>query len=164
MTEEWRAIPGYEGVYEASSLGRVKRVRSGRILATAEDGKGYLLTHLCKGGVRWLTQTHRLIAMAFIRADLAGVTVNHLNGVKGDNRIENLEVISHRGNIHHAIATGFRNLTGQRNGNAILGEEDVAAVRAMIATGRSSREIARLYSVSKSCIDKIRIGRTWKHL
>lgn len=160
--EQWRDIPRYEGVYAASSKGRIKRVTSERILASVSDSKGYRLTHLCKDGRRWLTQTHRLVAMSFLQPNLDGLTVNHLNGIKHDNRLVNLEVVSHKANIHHAIDNGLRReYSGAGNPNAKLTAKEVSAIRNLIKAGKVAHYIAKQFNVSITCIDKIREGRTW---
>ncbi|PPS62678.1 NUMOD4 motif-containing HNH endonuclease [Pseudomonas sp. BRM28] len=110
-SERWAPIPGYPG-YEASSLGRIRSfirtrvvggVRQPRILKQKPNKDGYLLACV----TRKHRTVHRLVAMAFLgESDLP--QVNHLNGIKADNRIENLEWCTISENVRHAIDTGLR--------------------------------------------------------
>jgi hypothetical protein len=104
--EIWRPIVGYEGLYEVSSIGRVKSLarickdgheRKEKILKPSPMVKGYMLVNLCKHSTSIKSfLVHRLIAGAFFgKSPLA---IDHLNGNKTDNRIENLEYVTNREN------------------------------------------------------------------
>lgn len=182
--EQWKWVIGYEGLYEVSSLGRVRSVerraplRAGyqsgtrtvreRILANALVGHakwgGYHAAHLCKGGVRRLRYVHRLVVSAFVRPLGRKEQINHLNGIKTDNRLENLEVVDSLGNIRHALATGLRDGRGEQNHKAVLQPGDVRIIRERIAMGHTLGLIADEYGVQRACISKIKHGRNWTHL
>ena len=99
MMEEWRAVPGYEGLYEVSSYGRVKSLKryksnnggipliKERILKPYNDKKGYLNVRLRNKNFK----VHRLVAQAFIPNPNNLPQVNHKNEDKSDNRVDNLE-------------------------------------------------------------------------
>ncbi len=102
--EYWRPIPGYEGLYEVSSLGRVKSLPrfmdnrhggksllKGRIMKLTPDTCGYLRVRLCKNCIQKSFKVHRLVALAFIPNPLNLPQINHRNELKDDNRVENLE-------------------------------------------------------------------------
>lgn len=114
MTEEWRPIPGFEGMYEVSDIGRVKslaKIRvlpSGgeykwptRIMSPARHYKGHLYVHLQIGGIKTKGYVHRLVAMAFIPNPESKPFVNHKNGDKRDNRCSNLEWATESENTNH---------------------------------------------------------------
>ena len=87
--ENWRDIPGYEGLYRVSDQGRVFSVRNG-ITLKQQNTKGYAAVALCQSGAK-LVKVHRLVAMAFIPNPEGKPTVNHINENKMDNRVCNLE-------------------------------------------------------------------------
>ena len=107
INEEWRDVPGYESLYQVSSLGRVKsmerKVWNGkvygahreRILKPIKNSDGYLQVVLFKGGIRKGIKIHRLVCDAFLPNPYNLQEVNHINEDKEDNRLENLEWCSH---------------------------------------------------------------------
>ena len=107
--ETWRPVVGYEDWYSVSDHGRVKgRGRDWShtatpryILKPSPDSKGYPMVTLCHP--RSTRKTHRLVAAAFIGPCPPGLQVNHKNGVKADNRPSNLEYVTPKENIRHAI-------------------------------------------------------------
>lgn len=98
--EDWRDIPGYEGKYQASSLGNIRSLDRGE-LKPFKSRDGYLVATLQKNGQRYRTGAHRLVALAFLPNPENKPQVNHKNGVKTDNRPENLEWVScSENNLH----------------------------------------------------------------
>ena len=108
MQEIWKDISGFEGVYEISSYGRVRSVKSGKILSTSKCGgcRGYLSVCLSKNGKRYGKLVHRLVAEAFIPAVEGLSEVNHKDEDKTNNRVENLEFCDHKYNMNY----GTRNI------------------------------------------------------
>ena len=107
--EEWRDIPGYECLYKVSNLGRIKR--NGRLKTFRLDRGGYLTVWLCKDSEQKNYKVHRLVAQAFIPNPNNKLTVNHIDGYKQNNAVENLEWATHSENIIHANKTGLRTVT-----------------------------------------------------
>lgn len=108
MQEIWKDIEGYEGLYEISSLGNVRRAPSGRILKQNKNSYGYSHVGLSKEGKVKMICVHRLIANAFIPNPQNKPQVNHIDGNKSNNSISNLEWVSQKENIIHAFKTGLR--------------------------------------------------------
>lgn len=99
--EIWKDIPEYSG-YQISSLGNVRSNKYGdwRLLKPAVDGAGYLIVYLRKNNESVRFHVHRLVTQAFVEGN--GTDVNHINGVKTDNRADNLEWCSRSDNVKHA--------------------------------------------------------------
>jgi hypothetical protein len=105
--EEWKEIKEVKGIYSVSNQGRVRNNRSGYILKPVEYHKGYVKVNLKVDGVSVNRQVHRLVAEAFIDNPENKPEVNHKNGIKDDNRVENLEWVTGEENRRHAYETGL---------------------------------------------------------
>jgi hypothetical protein len=101
----WKEIPGYDGVYFVSMNGEVYSKHRNRLLTPLKTNKGYINVTLQNGYKRKRHFIHRLIATAFIPNTENKPEVNHINLIKNDNRIENLEWVTGDENIKHYIDT-----------------------------------------------------------
>ncbi|CNL44451.1 NUMOD4 motif [Yersinia enterocolitica] len=110
MTKEWRDVVGYEDHYKVSSQGEILGPR-GLVLKGGINSRGYNYVILSKNNIQVNRVVHRLVAKAFLDNPKDKVDVNHLNGIKTDNRIENLEWATRSENIKHAYATGLARAT-----------------------------------------------------
>lgn len=170
MSEIWRPVRKYEGLYEVSNLGRVRRsgggrgARAGRILLRYDAHRdGYRFVQLSRRDKKRTVGVHVLVAEAFIGARPRGKFPNHKNLDKSDNRASNLEWLTRKQNAQHAIALGRkggRALGGEENGRAKLTALQVAEIRRQ--KGRiGQRVLAALCGVSKTAIQKIHQGKGW---
>lgn len=109
VTETWKDIAGHEGRYAVSNRGRVRNI-FGAIKAQRYDKYGYPRLNLFKGDKTKLEirHVHALVAESFIGSRPEGREVNHKNGIKDDNRLENLEYVTRSENIRHAFAMGLK--------------------------------------------------------
>lgn len=139
--EVWKDIEGYEGLYQISNLGRVKslpKIRGRtlveeRILSPVLGNRGYKMIMLYKNNGNKRFSIHRLIAKAFIPNISNKPYINHKDGNKLNNSIENLEWCTCRENIIHALNMGLMNYViapkGAKAKNAALKQEDVNYIR-----------------------------------
>jgi hypothetical protein len=183
--EEWRDIAETGGAYQASCLGRVRSTElswsaynGSKICTFHKDGKvlnpfvtghgyksggGYLTVSLGKLGNR---KVHRLVAEAFLTNALNLPIVNHINGDKRDNRLDNLEWCSDSENIIHAARTGLAQ-TGEQKPSSKLTERDVNEIRRIYKSGSSefgSKPLARRYGVSSTTVRKIVKREKWRYV
>jgi hypothetical protein len=120
IKEEWRPIIGYEGLYEVSDLGNVKSLnykgtRQEKLLKVGKNHKGYLYIILCKKGLKQKNfKVSRLVAKAFIPNPNNLPQVNHLDGDKINNKVENLQWCTNQGNRDHAVENKLANTEKQR--------------------------------------------------
>ena len=89
--EQWKAISETGGLYEVSTMGRVRRTSTQKILSQKMQGNGYLSVHLSINGKLVTRNVHRLVALAFVENPGNHTQVNHINEDKTDNRVENIE-------------------------------------------------------------------------
>lgn len=151
IKELWKDISGYEGKYLVSNLGRVKSLpnvhwRSGRIMKGRVNADGYMCIGLYKGIHQKHVNVHRLVAGAFVCNPCDKHEVNHIDGHKCNNNVNNLEWCTRIENSMHSHATG---LVKHK-----LAHIDVDMIR-MLEGSLSSCELGILYNVSDRYIRKI---------
>ena len=154
----WKPINGFPG-YECSSSGEFRR--GNRILRQANHPKGYKNVRIYLNGKQFTFRSHRLVMQVFV-GGLNGFEVNHKNGKKDDNRLENLELCSHTVNIRHAVLTGLlRHKRGKDNklSSPIRGKH--------IQTGEEiffhSQADAARAGFSQGCIQLVLTGKRPQH-
>ena len=150
--EEWRPVKGVEGkyTYVVSNLGRVMNVQKGTMRKACYDATGYLQVAFTRSAGS-TKKVHRMIAEAFIGEPPTGKEhVNHKNGIRDDNRVENLEWVSQAENNTHAFRALNKKPVGLKISN-----DDVAVVRFLFGRGVPQSIIATRFSVSQSLISKI---------
>lgn len=167
--KDWLPIPGYEGVYAVSRAGQVmsmnyKQTGLPGLLTLQPDRKGYLKVYLCDNGKAKNATVHSLVMLTFAGPRPAGACVNHKNGRKDDNRLENLEYATYAENNRHALRTGLRTNRGEKHSRAKLTEAKVDQIRAYLAAGMKQADIARLMGVHQSNISFIKSGKLWGHM
>lgn len=160
-------IKGYEGLYfcniEGEFFSYPKKTRKGtRKLKTIKNGvMGYLSVDLCKNGNVKKTSAHRLIAETFLPNLENKPQVNHINGIKSDNRVSNLEWVTSSENQLHSILIGLRSSKGVKNSQSKLNENDVLSI---LKDTRKYIDICADYDISLSTIYDIKKRRSWSHI
>lgn len=111
--EIWKDIQGFEGCYQVSNLGRVKSFAwsKERILKPGINSRGYLCVVLHSDGTKCTQTVHRLVLKSFIPNDRNKESINHINGIKTDNRLENLEWATLSENMKHAYDAGLKKVS-----------------------------------------------------
>lgn len=131
----------------------------GKKMNPAKDHKGYLRTMLVDcNGVSKTIKVHRVIAMLFIPNPENKPQVNHINGIKHDNRIENLEWVTAKENAIHAVQNGLCKYTR-------LNKEKVIEIRKLYSEGvYNQREIGEKYGVDRRHVSDIVNFKRWNHI
>lgn len=137
-----------------------------RQLKSQRNSNGYPMLRLCVDGVPRTCVVHRLIAEAFFGPVPKGMEINHKNGKRDDNRLENLEIVTPSENALHGIhVLGGKRVSPKGSANHLskLKESEVAEIRALRATGRTLLSIGKQFGVSLQTVHRIVSGKAWKH-
>lgn len=163
---EWRPVKGYEGIYEVSSDGQVRRVSY--LLKPSNSFYGYPQLTLTKGGKNSNKPLHRLVAEAFHDNPENKPTVNHKDGNKQNSHKDNLEWTTHSENSLHAVRTGLRLPNwqdGEKNPKAKLKKWQVLDIREKCETMTVSQVHKEFYpQLSYNTVYTIKTKRLWKNL
>ena len=176
IQEVWKDINGYEGIYLISNLGRVKilpriKINKGGCIISKEkflkiwkSGDGYSGVALYSDKQKKYL-LHRLLATAFILNPDNNPCINHINGIKNDNRLDNLEWCTVSENTQHSFDTGLQKpAIGETNAMSKLTEKQVLEIKQRLNSGESCNSISILYNISRMAVSHIKNNRRWKHL
>jgi len=175
--EIWKDIRGFEGVYQISNLGRVKSLRrvkkrsdgikhttSEKILKVHKNQKGYLFLSLV-GEKKKMYKVHRLVAKTYIPNHGNKPCVNHVDGEKANNSVENLEWVTYSENSIHAYGTGLKkspsgeqHWTTRKTAYKKLSDEKVLEIKSKLDKGRTQTALAEEYGVVQSTVWTISKG------
>ena len=174
MIEKWKDIPGYEGLYQVSDMGRVKSCakylpsKAGsfrfnkELILNPNLSQRYFKVSLCKNNIRRTANIHRIVIEAFIPNPSNKSTVNHIDGNKLNNCLSNLEWATTKENVHHAINAGLFDIS--RRGEASGSKLTEAQVIQIKKDNRSLPLVAADYGVTKANIWCIRHKKSWVHV
>lgn len=150
--------------YNISSYGRVHSRRNNVYLRQHDDGHGYLKVTLWVDGIQMSYKVHRLVAEVFVGAPSPWLTVNHIDGVKKNNNVTNLEWMTKSENTSEAWKQG-QMVRGEATSQAILNDHTVEEIKLLFVENElNNKQIAELYGVERGTIGKIRQLKTWKHI
>lgn len=166
--EIWKDIPNYEGHYQISNLGRIKSFKYGK--ETIRNSKyvgdvGYNVVTLNKPGTKQkVIRLHRLMLLTF-KSDsyFENATVNHIDGNKLNNNLDNLEWVSYSDNNKHAFKTGLKSNSGEKHPRVKLNNKIVHIIRGC-EKYLTTKELSKIFNVSPVTIRHIITRRIWKHI
>ena len=181
--EKWKCVVDYENHYEVSDLGRIrslnrliinnknggKRLIIGTILSQKTRTNGYKEVNLNCQGKSTSKYVHRLVAEAFISVIDKGLVVNHKDGIKDNNKVLNLEIITYSLNSlhsYHILNNSTPSFKGSAHPLTKLTDEDVLYIRNAYQPFTNIDILYEMFAekISKSSFRKICYGSTWKHL
>ena len=185
--ETWKKIEGFEDWYSISSYGRLKttnwrNARKTRIIKTCGEYPQTMIKSKC--GKYRTVKIHRLVANTFIPNPENKPQINHINGIKNDNRVDNLEWCTNSENIQHAYANGLMKITqetidkcnatkdknnsharGEKNAFSMLTDEKVLEIRAKFKPRVYTRKmLAKEYGVKEATIKDVVLRKSWRHI
>lgn len=167
-SEEWKTVPGFTK-YEVSSLGRVRRIEAckgrpaGYLLSQRPSGLGYSMVCLQSDKRKERSQcVHKLVAIAFLKTGTAEQTqVNHIDGVKTNNRATNLEWVTPKENTRHSIEVLGNDHSGENHAMVKLTAAQVIEIHNLRMQGYAANYIAGMYGVRKITVLRILHRRSW---
>lgn len=190
MQEIWKDIPGFEGHYQASNLGKLRSLDRSHFFTTRHKTKGfrkikgreirpkfcaangYWMISLSKGGKIYYNTLHKVVALTFLIKPEGKYEINHKDGVKINNHIENLEWVTSSENRKHAFKMGLQDKTiaaakarcGMKASNVRFNNSQIKKIREENKNGLSLRKLAIKYKCGKSTIFGIVKRQTWRHI
>lgn len=159
----WERVKGFQ-VYAISDTGVLKNIRTGRLLKTAKN-HDYIKYRLCKDGKMYAITAHRLVATAFIPNPENKAQINHKNGIKTDNRVENLEWVTPSENVKHGYTLGLCIAPKYWMGKSYGLHVRAKAVRQFTTSGEFIREFGsiseagKVIGISESAIGQVCLGK-----
>jgi hypothetical protein len=161
MTEEWKPVPEFKGLYEVSNHGRIRTIKTGKIKKPTIDKKdGRPAVLLWEKNKYKLRRVGRIVLRAFCGEPISGHECCHNDGDPTNNHLSNLRWDTASANQKDRVKHGTSN-RGEQCGTAKLTE---AQARAIIADRRLHRIIAEEYGVQQSMVSRIKSGKRWGHL
>lgn len=160
--QEWKVIP-FATKYSISNDGVLIRNQNKRVRVPDKDKDGYHKYRLpLDSGISKNFFAHRLVAMLFIPMEDGKDQVNHLNGIKNDNRVENLEWTTSSGNRQHAFDTKIQKpVSGELHGNSILTSDLAVNIARRYSGGESAVTIAKSLKLRLSQVSDVVRGKCW---
>lgn len=172
--EIWKKINNYENYYEISNFGNIRsldryvrdanglRLIKGKILTPKNHTSGYYQIVLSKEGKNKYKYIHRLVAEHFIENYSELLVINHKDGNKINNNLLNLECVTQKQNIHHALKNGFMNISGENHYRAKFNNSEILKIRELYKEGKTLKELSILYNSNKPVICRIVNNKVYK--
>jgi hypothetical protein len=178
MNEIWKDIPKFNNEYQISNFGKIRskhaviirsngttHTRVSKILKPAKSKDGYYKGAVCVDKKMRTYCIHRLVAEAFCFKSYETQEVNHINGVKTDNRAENLEWCNRSENILHALRLGLLiPRKGSQKTESKMDEATAKKLKEMIANGIKRSLVCEQLGITVHMYKDVQRGKTWMHV
>jgi len=177
MKELWKPVIGFEDCYEVSSSGVVKTTSRrpgqqheiGYVMKQGKKKDGYITVNLSRNNKHKRLTVHRIVMAAFVGPCPEGMEVNHKDGNKANNCLENLEYMTRQQNVHHAYDVLHRKSPfdnrGEKHGLSKFTETQVIEIRRLYATGEHThRSLAKMFGCDHRAIGMIVNRQRWSHI
>lgn len=176
--ENWMYIVGYEGLYQVSTLGRVRSLdrvitrgglRSGdlplkgKIKEQTSNKDGYKKVTLCARGLGETKLVHRIVAEAFLPNKYNLPLVLHRDDVPYNNRVDNLKWGTQQDNMDDMVSKG-RQIRGEDHPGTSVTDLDVLFIRYWCNTGYGDRAVSEVFNIGRKAVNRIKLRRTWRHV
>lgn len=160
--ETWKTIP-FEAEYEVSDYGRVRNKTTCKVKSLRYNKGGYLRVTLYPSGKTYTI--HQLVCRTYLGEPLSGQEVNHINGVRDDNNLTNLEWVSRSANCKHRDTVLRRDKwEGTSNPANSISEDVIRKIKYGDFPNKTNKEIGEIFGVSREHTRRIRKGLRWKHI
>lgn len=164
MEEIWKDIDGYRESYQVSNLGRIRNKITGQMLRASTISKGYKGVRLYYDVQKAHSlKVHRIVANAFIPNPMNLPQINHIDGDKSNNRVDNLEWCSNDFNMHHANENGLI-LQGEDRPASKCSNESLKLIQRLIDCGFRAYQLAKIYGIAKRNMYHILRGDNYSKL
>jgi len=164
--EIWKDVVGYEDIYQISNIGNLRNKKRNKLKKLTTSDYGYMRSSLWRNQKRFNCSVHRLVAEAFIPNPDNKPQVNHINGIKDDNRVENLEWCTQSENGLHAHRTGLVNhARGHKHSSSKLTKDDVLELRRLYKLNiYTLRQLGDMFNIADSTAYRIANKKTYKNI
>lgn len=159
MNETWKNLYNFS-TYQISNTGRVRKTELRKL---SIDSVGYHRLHLSRDNHQRVIGVHRAVWESFVGPIPPDKMINHKNGIKTDNRLENLELVTNRENIEH-YKNNLLTYRGEKVNTSKLNGNKIRKIREKFENGYSASRLMRDYGVSRTTIQRIVKRKSWRHI
>lgn len=162
MKEIFKPIEGFS-LYEVSNYGNVRNCKTGKLRKFCMTHNGYYRLGLTEKGKQSHFFVKRLVADQFLKGKKEGLQINHIDGIKTNNNVSNLEWVTPRDNSIHSYENGLSS-QGEKHYRSFLTEDQAREIFKLSKNGVRNKDIASRFGISSTLVCNIKFKRNWKHI